>query len=785
MCLNVFAPRKQGKGMVTKTDDEDMRKTARRTIKSHSLSDIDDEDDEIKTYGCSMSLINDMTIRDLEESFKDCKNRQTTQRDKDKFTHVIAYTRAFINVLKVLYHLLTVEEVVINRDAIQMIDIFNADFDVSTLQFADESQITTAINNCFTLLNAMLSNRNNIRQYLFKGPPNADMKGIDDMISKIVTRFNEELDRFDPVTQKTFRQKYMERAEDDYLRVQTLLSNANNSSASLDAKLTSYRNVFNEFSKFMEEYANAVRVYVRVSGAVLQYKGSIAPIKALEYDKTNKWIGCANRIKTSTNSFVSVYDEQTVTKDIYDQEIADLIKRTKQGKHVVIFGYGYSGSGKSYTLVNKDTSILHYWKNDSTFHKDTSVTLHAAFELYYDEHKYIGDTEDMKIIGGIHALRFWGKVMKDDGPVSIAKVRTLDEAFEFSKYQLPLAKFDIDLIDQTRKLQTRIAKTSNNDNSSRSHLFLVFEVVHKEYKGYLTLVDMAGREDPVDMIREKVPNFGKPSAKGIPFGSYMPINASEAVDPKQTSGISPIILKEGIYINETINHMRSYFMRNLYKNMLQSISPMIHGKFVWRSQGSYNPQMVFRQPEQLFKLSEVFNKDVKWKIEKYVPEFEKETVYKYIVKPVALPKVLKFPFILFTPNFTYVYKVPALTQNPSFTHFVSRSDPSHDTALSMPVWNQFNQIGQQRENTYVKWDIVAARKAYDATLQEAKIIPVLQKLETLGDGNTQYVMMCCVRREQSYCDEIDKTLEFAEQVSSNSLEAANGAVMFPLPPPKI
>lgn len=769
--------------MIDKTDDD--RKPARRIIKSYALTDIDDEDYEVKTYGCSMSLISDMTIKDLEESFKECKARQITQKDKEKFTQEIAYTGAFINVLKVLYHLLTVEEVIINRDAVPMIDIFNPNFDVSTLQFADESQITTTINNCFTLLNAMLSARNSIRQYVFKNPPSAGMIDIDDMIVKIVKRFNEELDRFDPVTQQTFRQKYMERSEDDYLRVQTLLSKASNSSVPLATKLTNYRSVFNEFSKFMEEYANAVRVYVRVSGAELKYKGSIAPIKALEYDKTNKLIGCANRIKTSTNSFVSVYDEETVTKEIYDQEIADLIKRTKQGKHIVIFGYGYSGSGKSYTLVNKDTSILHYWKNDTTFHKDATVTLHAAFELYYDEHKYIGETEDMKVIGGIYALRYWGKIMKDDGPVSIAKVRTLDEAFEFSKYQLPLARFDIDLIDQTRKLQARIAKTSNNDNSSRSHLFLVFEVVHKEYKGYLTLVDMAGREDPIDMIREKIPKFGTPDAKGIPFGSYMPINTSEAVDPKKTSGISPIVLKEGIYINETINHMRSYFMRNLHKNMLQKIPPMIHGKFVWRSQGSYNPQMVFRQPEQLFKLTEVFNKDVKWKVEKYIPEFEKETVYKYIAKPINLSKVLNYPFILFTPNFTYIYKAPALTKNPSFTHFVSRSDPFHDTALSMPVWNQFNQIGQQREKTYDKWDIVAARKAYDATLQEAKIIPVLQKLETLGDGNTQYVMMCCVRREQSYCDEIDKTLEFAEQVSSNSLEAATGAVMFPLPPPKV
>merc|ERR1711871_1028768 len=44
--------------------------------------------------------------------------------------------------------------------------------------------------------------------------------------------------------------------------------------------------------------------------------------------------------------------------ELFDQEFSDINKNIENGESVVFFGYGFSGSGKTYTLTNSSGNKL-------------------------------------------------------------------------------------------------------------------------------------------------------------------------------------------------------------------------------------------------------------------------------------------------------------------------------------------------------------------------------------------------------------------------------------------
>jgi hypothetical protein len=184
------------------------------------------------------------------------------------------------------------------------------------------------------------------------------------------------------------------------------------------------------------------------------------------------------------------------------------------------------------------------------------------FEQYYDKINF----NNRQISGRIHNLI---------GKIQQLKDLSIDETAEFEK-RIPsfiniksLRVEDLysltDTIDKYRTDKQRIKQTPNNPSSSRSHLYLVFEIEFQSGKrGFVTIVDTAGRESPLDIFNTFIDttNTSLPSVMAPPpVGGVSNITKNlkpefkEMYTPEQVFNI----LNEGFYINETINHLVFYF----------------------------------------------------------------------------------------------------------------------------------------------------------------------------------------------------------------------------------
>lgn len=111
---------------------------------------------------------------------------------------------------------------------------------------------------------------------------------------------------------------------------------------------------------------------------------------------------------------------------------------------------------------------------------------------------------------------------------------------------------NLDMINKARIAAHRIATTMNNNGSSRSHMFLVLSVQQPGVStGYLTVVDMAGRESPLDLIEWTIKHekFKYPQLS-------MTSGITSAINPANKDLL--VHVRESVFVNETINHLTYY-----------------------------------------------------------------------------------------------------------------------------------------------------------------------------------------------------------------------------------
>lgn len=362
---------------------------------------------------------------------------------------------------------------------------------------------------------------------------------------------------------------------------------------------TEYREQDRRLINIYEDLSGAVRIYIRIKPLVgKDIKNKTISLQTIENKKLKSlYVDCsANpttkyKQKLPFGDFYGIYEEDYSNLDIYtgqrsSEELAlnslqvnineiiessdsispglySTFKQVEDGYSIVLFGYGLSGSGKTFSLLGSKGSpgILHYGL--ANLEGVANIRLKNLFEQYYDRVNF----NNRQVSGKIHTLINKIPQLKD---VSI------DETGRFEK-RIPshidiknLKVNDIysltDIIDKYRIEAGRIKQTPNNPVSSRSHLYFVFEIEFQNGKrGYITIVDTAGRESPVDIF-----NLFIDTSKGNTIGSVMA--------PPPVGGVSNIqrslkqeykdlyipenvfeILKEGFYINETINHLIYYF----------------------------------------------------------------------------------------------------------------------------------------------------------------------------------------------------------------------------------
>lgn len=368
----------------------------------------------------------------------------------------------------------------------------------------------------------------------------------------------------------------------------------------------SYREQDIQLTNIYEDLSGAVRVYIRIKpliGADQKLK-SVAMKEVSNKKQKSVNLTCPSKsINQSFGEFFGVFDETYGNEDLYSgiertpaeihkpgslevdvdnivetsetvsPGLFNVFRQVQDGYSIVIFGYGLSGSGKSYTLLGTKgvPGIIHYGL--ANLKGVSNIKLKYLFE------QYCGgvDVNFAKIRGKIFNLVREVPQMRDYADNENQKF----ESILPSEINLDNLKVDdlyllTEVLDKYRQDKNRIKATPNNPVSSRSHLFFVFEVTFETGKrGYITIVDTAGRESPTDIFdafidtsKTTLASIMSPAPVGGPG-----VVAKYLKTPAYTSENVFDILKEGFFINETINHLIYYFNKKNYKQtkiLLQS-----------------------------------------------------------------------------------------------------------------------------------------------------------------------------------------------------------------------
>ena len=356
-----------------------------------------------------------------------------------------------------------------------------------------------------------------------------------------------------------------------------------------------YRDQDTRLTNIYEDLAGAVRIYIRVKPLIgTERTESTIRLQTVENKKTKSLaVDCSDVSETKYKTpetfgeFYGIFEEDYNNLDVYTGQrgtpvsnnlkvnIDDIIessdtispglystfKQVEDGYSIVIFGYGLSGSGKTYTLLGSkgNPGVLHYGL--ANLQNVKNIRLKNLFEQYV----YKVNFNNRQVSGRIHHL--------------IGKISQLNEVSkdETSEFQRVIPSYmDIkalrvedlyaltDIIEQYRIERGRIKSTPNNPTSSRSHLYSVFEIEFTGGKtGFITIVDTAGRESPLDIFNTFIettttlPSVMAPPPVGGPVNIEKNMKSEHKLTYKPDQVFD--ILNEGFYINETINHLVYYF----------------------------------------------------------------------------------------------------------------------------------------------------------------------------------------------------------------------------------
>jgi chromosome segregation ATPase len=351
-----------------------------------------------------------------------------------------------------------------------------------------------------------------------------------------------------------------------------------------------YREQDRLLTNIYEDLSGAIRVYVRIK-PLPGPNTNVVLVKTFEGKKSKSvTINCGGTT-TDFGEFYGVFDDTfsnnidlyTGVKGVslqskYQVDVDNIIessesinpglysvfKQAEDGYSIVLFGYGASGSGKTFTLLGSPATpgLIHY--GFANLQNVKTIKLKYLFEQYFGTvninfNKLTGKIHNL--IREVPQLLSVSKNENDQFKTRIPSDINIDD--------LKVEQFNklTDIITAYRKEKGRIKRTPNNTESSRSHLYMVFEVSFTTgKKGYISLIDMAGRESPIDIFNTFI-DTSKTNLASImsPSGEVGLIRKTLRSGLDYTPENVFEILKEGFYINETINHLIYYFNKKNFK----------------------------------------------------------------------------------------------------------------------------------------------------------------------------------------------------------------------------
>ncbi|XP_064634022.1 kinesin-II 95 kDa subunit-like [Lineus longissimus] len=195
-----------------------------------------------------------------------------------------------------------------------------------------------------------------------------------------------------------------------------------------------------------------------------------------------------------TFTFDSVYDWNSIQRDLYDETFRDLVDSVLQGFNGTIFAYGQTGTGKTFTMQGV--------KNDP----EMRGVIPNSFEHIF---QHIARTENQQFLVRASYLEIYQEDIRDLLSKDQTKRLEMKERPDTGVYVKDLSSFvtksvkEIEHVMNVGNQNRSVGATNMNEHSSRSHAIFIITVECSEIGvddkahirvGKLNLVDLAGSE---------------------------------------------------------------------------------------------------------------------------------------------------------------------------------------------------------------------------------------------------------------------------------------------------
>ena len=204
--------------------------------------------------------------------------------------------------------------------------------------------------------------------------------------------------------------------------------------------------------------------------------------------------------------------------------LSTTIKQALSGYRIAVFGYGYSGSGKTFTLFGNPESrvdgiVQEAFKDPSIYNRISSLEIPSIVELY-GQGTYRGKEDYPKRIiqrgrvrTKIDYINEFGKTLIDKtavgGILNVVGKKinvNIGSGAEKGKNIAKTIDFINERLTQMRRINGSIKSTPNNPESSRGHLFITFKITTDDGTvGEFIVADFGGIEDPAKIIKYYFP----------------------------------------------------------------------------------------------------------------------------------------------------------------------------------------------------------------------------------------------------------------------------------------
>lgn len=208
--------------------------------------------------------------------------------------------------------------------------------------------------------------------------------------------------------------------------------------------------------------------------------------------------------------------------------------------NLYLFTYGYSGAGKTTSLIGTDTDDGGVLKDfyDVFQSKNVDLTLRNIYLLY-------------------------GK-MKNDSTFNESKPKLIEENLNINNFKDFKNKFKTIMnMSPTNNLPEFIKSTPNNKQSSRGFLFFEFVIKSETNTNKMCIVDMAGNENPYDIMIKTLPTFKIPTS-------------ALTVDPKTNKPTTPkhFLNSRNIQDKDFVYELVAEQIQTITKSITDNLSSM-------------------------------------------------------------------------------------------------------------------------------------------------------------------------------------------------------------------